>query len=437
MQKMTDLDAADAPRRGPWRIGWIPLALFAYPALAGILGRSEFPTVLGRYSVSFLVFNVWSATLIATTLIAVHRRRSLWLQASLLAILLTTLVVPANNQLRDLPAISLLLPAIRLSCALAILLVGFHARRSRPAQAAGWWVGIGMLWVLLSVVDFALLGVLALSPEQRRIDRGWRVSHDLQSVGPDDVILVGDSFVWGQGVTVDERFGNRLEELLREQGRSPRVFSMGQLGFGLNQYLSTLRLFPVKRRAARVLVAYYMNDMPPPETAVGKLNNVVLALGRGFPTFRLVGDKVAKLMTADVEAYHAQVVESYRPGHPTFEHRWALLGEQLARIHEEAVRRSEQPPVLLILPLMVDFHDYPLERATAELARLGADRGFEVIDLLPLFREKLGDGTLHRNEPGDNHFDAATHELVARILYGHLTAEAATERLISEELEDQ
>ena len=47
---------------------------------------------------------------------------------------------------------------------------------------------------------------------------------------------------------------------------------------------------------------------------------------------------------------------------------------------------------------------------------LGGELGFDVVDLLPVFRTTLGDGRRHLASAGDNHFDAATHALVARTL---------------------
>ena len=64
---------------------------------------------------------------------------------------------------------------------------------------------------------------------------------------------------------------------------------------------------------------------------------------------------------------------------------------------------------------MVNFYDYPLNEAHEDLRKTGDRLGYEVIDLLPVFKEKLGDGARYRL-PNDNHFNAEIHNLIANIL---------------------
>jgi len=394
-------------------------ALFAYPAVAGLLARSELPQVLGRYSLSFFVFNLWS---IALLLFAVWTWRSgnhRLVQLSQLLLIATTVVLTTNNQLRALAGITLLLPIIRLVAGLAVIVAGFDRQRRGLGRARGLIVGAGAIFVMLSALDLLLLGVIALGPQQRKPDAGLRVEYALERVSSEDIILVGDSFVWGQGVEKSERFGDRLQQQLGGNGGAGKVYSLGQLGAGLNQYVSMLEEVPAGVDARRVILAFYMNDMPAPERLRGKLAGVTSVLGYGFPSLRLVGDKLAKLLTVDVDAYHALVVDSYAP-RDGFDARWALLGQRLATFRELAADRSSASPLLLVLPLMVDFQAYPLDGAHARLGRLAVDQGYETLDLLPVFRDRLGDGTRHRSGPDDNHFDAGVHRLVAELLFQRL-----------------
>ena len=188
-------------------------------------------------------------------------------------------------------------------------------------------------------------------------------------------MLVGDSFVWGQGVEKEERFGDVLESLYVRDGAPTRVYSLGQKGFGLPQYVDILGRVPASVDADRVVVAFYMNDMPAHETLRGKIQDAGTAVGRACPSARLVGDKVSQLLTPDVDAYHAFVVESWNPDHPTYGERWQLMEERVRELGELARERTGQPPVLLILPLMVDFADYPLDDAHGRIARLATEEG--------------------------------------------------------------
>jgi lysophospholipase L1-like esterase len=418
--------ANQRPAGGPaaGSLSWLlllPLALYAIPAAVALASRSEVPLVFGRYSKVFFGFNLWSIGVILMLLLSWRRRSHLGLQFAYLALIATTVIVPANNQLRALPWLVMMMPVIRLATGGAMMLTGFDRYRRGLGRPMPAFLGLGAVLLVLSLLDLLLLAVIAAGPEHRRSEAQLRQAYSLGEVGQDDVVLVGDSFVWGQGVGKEERFGDRLEALFHDQGRPTRVFSLGIVGTGPHQYLEMLAEVPPGAGAGRVVVAFYMNDIPLTESLWGKIQDSTVALGRGFPTIRLLGDKLAKLLARDVHAYHAYVVDSYREDHPTFATRWALLERQLADLSRLAAERSARPPLLLILPIMVDFQAYPLEAASERVAGSARAAGFEVLDLLPVFREVLGDADAHRNAADDNHFDAETHDLVARTLYGVLS----------------
>lgn len=413
-----------------------PLLLYAYPAVAGLLARSEVPQILGRYTTTFFAFNVWSVGVVALLLGAWLRRSHTVLQIACLLLIFTTVLAPANNQMRYLPGINVLMPLVRLVGGFMIVLVGFDRFRSKTGRPVGWLTGLGALFIALSLVDFVLFAVIALAPAHRKPDAGLREAYALEHIGARDLILVGDSFVWGQGVDQAERFGDRLEAILTEHGRSARVYSLGLIGIAAPQYIELLAELPDAAKAERIIVAFYMNDMPPIENLMWRTRAAAVSLGRGFPSLRLAGDKLSHVLAGDVHDYHRYIVESYHEDRPSYAARKALLETQLRRIHELAREHSTLKPVLLILPVMVGFEEYPLENGHRLLSDLGATLDYEVIDLLPVFRETLVDADAHRTSPDDNHFDAYTHDLVARTLYKELIepdkAESGTDVLDEE-----
>ncbi len=76
---------------------------------------------------------------------------------------------------------------------------------------------------------------------------------------------------------------------------------------------------------------------------------------------------------------------------------------------------------------MVNFRPYPLESDHEALRKTAEGLGYDVLDLLPAFRAELGDGSKYRVHPGDNHFDARVHALVAALIKGHLDARTRTQ----------
>ena len=247
-----------------------------------------------------------------------------------------------------------------------------------------------------------------------------RVEYATEEITAKDVIIVGDSFVWGQGVELEQRFGDRLEARLRRRALNSRVYSLGLLGAGPNQYLQMLEQIPPETRADRVIVAYYMNDMPEPQSLRVKIKAITSSFGLGFPSLRFVGDRIARVLTADVDEYHQWIVDCYREDEPTFDARWALLEGQMQALAEAAKSRSVRRPILVILPIMVGFADYPLDEAHRRVAELGQSLDFETLELLTRFRDDVGDGVPFRVSPDDNHFNAQIHDLVAQVLADRL-----------------
>src|SRR5262249_60109638 len=98
------------PGAGPARLlWWGPLLLYLYPAVAGLLARSQVPLVAGRYSKALLLFNVGNVLLCGLVGWACWRRCFRGQAAGYLLLILATFLVPGNNELRRLSLIPALL----------------------------------------------------------------------------------------------------------------------------------------------------------------------------------------------------------------------------------------------------------------------------------------------------------------------------------------
>ncbi len=411
--------ANEAPGRP---VAWLlaPLLLYAYPVLYALASRSKSPDILGRYSKAFFAFNLWNVALVLLTLYAWRRGGLKLLALAYVLIVIGTALVPANSQLLEMPGLSLIMPVIRLLCGGAIVFAGFLEARRASGKVAPLALSLGAVLIFLSMIDLTLLGVLSLRPAQDRSLEGFRVEQDSNRATDDDIVLIGDSFVWGQGVEVAERMGDRLQAIRAPDSPEGRVLSLGVRGTDLSDYAKHLRDMPPDSRAEVVVIAFYMNDMPAPTTARNRAVNLLKSFGQSFASLRFVADHLARIWTPDVDAYHDFVIGCYEPAHPTFGPRWQRLEDQVAATGGLAVERSRQTPLFLIIPLMVDYAEYPLTEAHDSIAALAERAGFEVIDLLPRFRQDMGDGTPYRAAPNDNHFDARVHAAVAGVLHERL-----------------
>ncbi len=403
------------------------LATLAFAGLAGAaaLTRSASPAVLGRYSTTLFAYQLGNVAALACLLAPARRERVRWIGYGLAVA--STFLAPSNEAIRQWPGIQAILPALRLLIAWAIVGAEFDRFRRRR-RTRGIALGVGFALAALSLLDLALWAWVASTSGFDEDYEGYRDRYAMASVTPDDVVLVGDSFVWGHGVARSERFGDVLQGLYAREGRPLRVYSLGVRGAGTAGYLESLARVPEDRRAGVVIVSFYPNDIAPrprPRAKVlARLERLTWALGRSSLTFRGLHDLLGRIESPSLDRYHQSVIDDYRRDDPTFPARWDELAGSLDRLARMADRRSATRPILLVLPLMVDFRAYPLARAHDDLRRTAEGLGFDVLDLYPAFRDALGDGSRFRVRPGDNHFDARVHGLVADLLKRYLDGRA-------------
>lgn len=430
--KMGSVDPVEPQRSGTSRYFHAVLTLaFLGLTLATLQSRSATPVVLGRYSATLFAYQLWNIA--GLGLLIAPARRGRVRVVGYLVVIASTFVAPINESVRHIPGIQAALPAVRLLAGLAMIAAEFDRYRGGRRPARGFALAAGVAVASLSVLDLALCGWVWCSSGFEEDYEGYRDLYDLGAVTPDDVVLVGDSFVWGHGVPKSRRFGNDLERLYAGEDRRVRVFSLGVRGAGLPRYIESLGRVPEGRKAGAVIVAFYPNDMParprPGSTLLRAFQDATWALGRSSLTFRACHDVAGRIEAPSLGHYHRSVVEDFQEDEPTFGRRWSELADALDRFARLAGRRSPGRPMLLILPLMVDYRTYPLTEAHDRLTKTAGALGYDVLDLLPDFRAELGDGRRFRVSPADNHFDARVHELVAGRIKRRLDARQDTSRL--------
>lgn len=323
------------------------------------------------------------------------------------------------------PLVSAILAPIRIAAALGMVALEFDRYRRTRRRPAGLVVSAAAIFLVISLLDVVLMAYISLfvrEPAGTLAQATFRDEYALATIRPQDVVLIGDSFVWGQGVKKEERFGNQLEEIYAQRGSKTKVFSLGLVGIGPASYVSIVSDLPERVTPARIVMSFYMNDMPPIPNWHDAVAGMSTSLRGGSPTMGLVGDMLAKLAIRDVQAYEDFVVRCYDRTHPTFATRRAMLIDQLRRFRDLAAQRSQARPVFLILPLLTDFHHYPLHEAHRDLADTARSLEYDVLDLLPVFTARLGDGNPYRCDPNNNHFNADVHLLVAQELWKTLEA---------------
>lgn len=396
----------------------LPYLVAGYPAWALVSAHSETPAYFGRYSTALLGMIGLTSLLYVVGLLGAVRRSLVLQLVGQIFVFGWTIPVVASNPVRALSGVSWVLPVIRLLAATGIVCSGFAAHRAGRATLGKVCLATGVLCGATGVADLGLLVALVgkETAGQSRGGHAFREAYDLGQISSNDIVVVGDSFVWGAGVQLPETFGKVIEADLKHRGLNHRVLLLGEIGSSTTGYIDILRSIPPQHQADLVLIAYYHNDMIEREGGVQRYVNMAHSLGASSLLARLLVEMPIRRLTPDVDSYHRHLIGNYDKRDPSFARRWGTLRKRLTVLDAEARRRSRNPPVFTIIPLMVDFETYPLMEAERELRELAAQTGFKVVDIFPELKARFGNGYSHRVAPNDNHCDAEVHRVMGEVL---------------------
>lgn len=264
-----------------------------------------------------------------------------------------------------------------------------------------------------------------------RINRqGFRADREYPYEPPAGVrrfVMVGDSFTFGQGVEVEEAFPSVLE---REIPKT-EVINLGVPGYGVDQQLLMLESRGLRYRPEVVVLGLHTPDI--------FRNTHAAHNGYPKPRFRL-GEDGLKLTNVPVpppgtplphrrpgllqrsQLFNRVFVRLERHGLGEV---WGLTEEILERM-AEVTAEAEARLIVLLLPPQHAVYGSSLERksqahTTDLIAGMLRGHGTEHLDLTPALaaqaQREPGKPLFY---PGDGHFTAAGHQVVAEGLLRHL-----------------
>lgn len=398
----------------------LPSAILCVLALAA---RSTMPLVLGRWSKVLFAFNALDVAALAVVVVAGLRGRVAAAVPALLVLLALTYMGATNNELALTPMAVPTMIAARFGIALYFGALAVEALRGGAAPRARRLLAVGTALFFFNVVDVAGIVIFrARALPTAGGDLPFRSKVDPARIEPDAIVFVGDSFVWGQGVAEHEAFANRVGAALAPKGQ--RVYNLGIIGAALPEYLEALKKVPARDTA---VVCFFMNDMPPRESPLLRVRQMLVSAGRTSFAARLGADLVGIRTYPSSAEYEQSLIDDYDKRDGTYAARWQMLVTQFGQVAAEAKRDARHRPILVILPLVTEYATYPLRQAHVELAALGEANGFEVIDMLPVFAEAFPHGGAYKVGPNDDHFNAVVHAKVAEVLLAVLARRAGAE----------
>ena len=246
----------------------------------------------------------------------------------------------------------------------------------------------------------------------------------------DDIVFVGDSFAWGQGVRVEDT----VSSLVRARGYPVR--NCARPGNDLREIVTGIR--EASAQSARLVVySLVLNDACGAE-GEARLTHVEVPAGRGGAT--AIVDDGMWVRTGPREAYLEQRREalgawSFLLTSVAFRwlhRRWALadLTERTTAVYQRcwqdspllqssfdglaAASREARGLLVVIWPLLVDLDDYPFADAHAVIKSSLERRGLRVLDLLDTFEGEDGEElTVH---PLDRHPNEIAHARAADVI---------------------
>jgi len=87
------------------------------------------------------------------------------------------------------------------------------------------------------------------------------------------IMVIGDSFTFGMGVSLEDTYAKRLEQLINDAGKTAEVINCGVIGYGMWQYLETLKRKVIPYKPDLVILGLFIDDIPPSIPPYKHLNN--------------------------------------------------------------------------------------------------------------------------------------------------------------------
>ncbi|MHC4135662.1 MAG: SGNH/GDSL hydrolase family protein [Planctomycetota bacterium] len=208
------------------------------------------------------------------------------------------------------------------------------------------------------------------------------------------IAVVGDSVTVGWEVAREHTYPQLMEAMLKDAGKRVDVMNLGVTGYNSIQEVEMLRVKGLAFAPDLAIVGYVLND------------NLVKGQGP----------------SGAFDKSFSRLLDRAKIGVRRLSH---ILGESVA---EEAfrelaaiARKTNIAVLVVIFPTLEHDSEYPHHARHNEITELCGRHGFDVLDLLPAFRE-AGFRNLRIAEHDELHPNERGHRLAAREIVAHLRA---------------
>lgn len=256
------------------------------------------------------------------------------------------------------------------------------------------------------------------------------------------VLGLGDSFTFGWGVSQDETFLKQLERQLRiEIGRPVEVINAGVPGWGLCQYDLYLRREDLDYSPDIIVIAYFVDDLPPPKTpgvcgepldSIVQRQEVPPVKGGILRHFRLYNfmkfaanwvreknkrERIAYLHSFDERRKAWSERVNYlmtKPDDQTDIEFKGHLRDYLLKLRHAASEKQSHL-VLMFIPDIAQLNHHEAQYINGVLRKMTRELGVSFVDMTPTF-EVSKDPATYYLWPKDPHTNARGHLEMAEAL---------------------
>jgi hypothetical protein len=397
----------------------LPFIIYLYPAVALLMATSHTPVFFGMYSTNLLLLNVITVIVYGVLLFGLMTS---WHATQFGAVFFLAIltIVATNGSAPTLAVFDATTQVARIFAGFTLIVVVFLADKHKRSRLSGIGLAVGAIVALSAITDFGFASISRLlrTDTAAQIYRQYRTAYDLGKVTHQDIVLVGDSFVWGWVLRADQRFGDILERHLDAEGKGPRVYSLGIIGANVRNYIQQIQDLPATSKVKQIVLCFYVDDMPPSVNLQNTLQQVAASIGRGSVTLRMVLDlSQFVVMRPSAEVYAKLLLTHYAEDDGTFDFRWKQLEREFREFFQLAAARSTKRPMIMILPILVDFETAAFDGPMRRVSNLAARIGFVVIDTMPAFRADGEKAERYRAAPNDLHLNEYGNRIVAQALF--------------------
>jgi len=258
------------------------------------------------------------------------------------------------------------------------------------------------------------------------------------------VLVIGDSFVFGQGVEANQTIASRLEDSLVKLGRRSEVLNAGVRGYGVDQEAGWLQeLGPVVKPQIVVLGVFLGNDLEDDVTSP-RLRFSIVAPPQLWHTFvtgtlnarshlyRALRNSYRRLSGAETASRRSWLQMNYSAAlgqYPATERALDRMVRTAGELHASLfaflipdrmqVERSGQDAFAQEMRANPTLH-LDLDHPNRVFAAMLSARGIPFLDLTPALRERAQQGP-PLYFATDRHWNAAGHEAAAEMVATRIT----------------